>query len=431
LGTTSDGTVPDARPPSWGHRLVRLYDLPGNRPRIFAMDGARGLAVLLVFFVHYDSLFSQYLSGALWSQAVSGLLGTIGHAGVEVFFALSGYLIYGIVLPRPVNYPRFLRRRVRRIYPTYLVVLGLYLLLSWLFPERSHLPRNSGDAAWSVAANILLLPGILKDHPLVVTVAWTLSYELFFYITLPAAVWLLRLRHWKPWARALLFLLSAAAYLVYCDRQGGPFAHPRLVTFLAGMLVYEALAWPWLRDSILTDKWAPIGDVLAGVALYGGIWLVYGIMALPGRPVWLHQANHQACCYAAVLSVACAVFLIQVLGGRGRLAALLSWTPLHCLGAMSYSYYLIHGLTLNACVWVLAQAMPPSAALFWATLPLALALTFVSSTLLFVFVEKPWSFPPGKGAQVAAPRRSLAAAVLVANLEGPPPAKLALENPAE
>jgi peptidoglycan/LPS O-acetylase OafA/YrhL len=391
------------------------------------MDGARGLAVLLVFFVHYDAIFAGYAAGSPWSQALSGFLGTIGHAGVELFFVLSGYLIYGIVLPRPIHYGRFLRRRAGRIYPTFLAVLGGYLILSLVFPARSHLPRDWGAAAECIAENVALLPGIVPKQPLIV-VAWTLSYEAFFYLSLPVAVWVLGLRRWKPSARILFFLLVPATYLFCCERWDGPWVHPRLVAFLAGMLLYEALAWP-----VCKDRLAQLGDVSAVLALAAGLVFVYDVMAWPALAPFLDSPKRQAWCYAAGLSVACFFFFAHVLGRGGRLAVVLSWTPLRCLGAMSYSYYLLHGLTLNALAWALGHVLPPAAgsvAVFWAALPFALALTFLTATVLFVFVEKPLSFPAKRGSETAGPKpRPLAVPAVVESLERPPAKALALENP--
>jgi peptidoglycan/LPS O-acetylase OafA/YrhL len=61
---------------------------------------------------------------------------------------------------------------------------------------------------------------------------------------------------------------------------------------------------------------------------------------------------------------------------------------------MSYSYYLIHGLTLHGLVLAFSRIWPQqqnSSALFWFILPVAFLLTIVASTLLFLAVEKPYS----------------------------------------
>jgi peptidoglycan/LPS O-acetylase OafA/YrhL len=71
-------------------RLARLFELEGQGDRLLSMEGLRGLAVTLVFFVHYEALFGGWISpGTALAGAVS-FFGTVGHAGVDLFFVLSG-----------------------------------------------------------------------------------------------------------------------------------------------------------------------------------------------------------------------------------------------------------------------------------------------------------------------------------------------------
>src|SRR6266542_5658438 len=93
-------------------RLAGWYELSENANRIVPMEGVRGLAVLLVFFVHYHSLLGRYVSATSTSFAISEFLGDVGNVGVDLFFVLSGYLIYGAVIGRHVDYHRFMRRRI-------------------------------------------------------------------------------------------------------------------------------------------------------------------------------------------------------------------------------------------------------------------------------------------------------------------------------
>ena len=94
-----------------------------------------------------------------------------------------------------------------------------------------------------------------------------------------------------------------------------------------------------------------------------------------------------------------------------------SWTPLRWLGNMSYSYYLIHGLTLKGIALVMMRVIPPSTpatAAFWLGYPLFFFLTLLSSTLLFIFVEKRFSLMPvntAKPAQMEATQMGEAAAL--------------------
>ena len=105
------------------------------------MEGLRGFAVLLVFFVHYMALIEPWLGDdAAWAETVSLVVADVGNAGVDLFFMLSGYLIYGSLLARPQPYGLFLRRRIERLYPTFLVVflVILYLAKRAVWAELHH-----------------------------------------------------------------------------------------------------------------------------------------------------------------------------------------------------------------------------------------------------------------------------------------------------
>ncbi len=115
---------------------------------------------------------------------------SVGNTGVDLFFVLSGYLIYGALINKASPYLRFMLRRVLRIYPVFLVMMAIYLLLCWAFPQNSKLPARVDDAVIYVAQNLLLLPGMTGIKPLI-TVAWSLSYEMFYYLLAPVVIALL------------------------------------------------------------------------------------------------------------------------------------------------------------------------------------------------------------------------------------------------
>ena len=85
-----------------------------NTSRVLELDGLRALAILLVLGCHYPGFANR-----------AGHLPEFGWIGVDVFFALSGYLITNILLglrTRPTPYRTFYSRRFIRILPPYLVV---------------------------------------------------------------------------------------------------------------------------------------------------------------------------------------------------------------------------------------------------------------------------------------------------------------------
>src|SRR2546428_3012590 len=181
---------------SYLRRLASAYEVEGGKSRIIAMEGLRGLAVLLVFFVHFHALFGPYTPTGIWLRT-SEFLGTVGNSGVDLFFVMSGFLIYGALIRREVGYFKFTSRRFARIYPAFLAVFIVYLGLSAVFPLQSKIHGGVFLAGRNLLGNLLLLPGIVYIRPCI-SVAWSLRYEFFFYLTLPIVISVAWMRQWKP-----------------------------------------------------------------------------------------------------------------------------------------------------------------------------------------------------------------------------------------
>ncbi len=343
-------------------------DLNNLRP----MEGLRGFAVFLVFLVHYSSLVEPWVSSAGLLE-LSGALHELGGSGVDLFFVLSGYLIYGSLISRPQSFWGFFKRRIARIYPVFTVVFVLYVSLSFIFPAENKIPKSLGDGLLYLLANFLLLPGLFPITPMI-TVAWSLSYEMFYYLVIPLVIYALHLRQWSSFWRAALFVLIGLTLVLCCLKFGGPI---RLVMFISGILLSESLSKQVqfrINDSLAS----------ASAALGTGCLLILG------------ASTNEAIIKTLILFLAFFLLCYSCLQTRrGWLASLFTWTPLRWLGNMSYSYYLLHGLTLKACFLFLSIAFPQATrlgdVLFWLLLPVFFVLTLLSSLVIFIFVERPIS----------------------------------------
>ena len=373
--------------------LAGIYELGDTRSaqRNLTMEGLRGLAVTLVFFVHYHALFKSWAGTDSFTFAVSNFLGTIGLAGVDLFFVLSGYLIYGLLFKKPTRYRSFIKRRIQRIYPTFLVVLAVYILLSALFPAENRIPAEPLAAAYYLLQNILLLPGLLDIHP-IITVAWSLSYEFFYYLLIPFLVAVLGMKRWAPSLRVLFFLALTVLYTWYC--LVGSHSRIHLIMFISGILLFEAI-----YSYKLGAVGSPRLDYWALFILLLSFPLVYVLAERPGFVTLLDGTGEVREVYRVVaLYVSFGLFTLACFTSRSLLRRTFSWTPLRWLGNMSYSYYLIHGLTLKGISLVMLRVIPPSpfsTVAFWIGLPVFFFLTLASSTMLFILIEKRFSiFPP-------------------------------------
>ncbi|HYO85923.1 MAG TPA: acyltransferase [Dermatophilaceae bacterium] len=388
-------------------RCVGLFELTGDHPgRNLPMEGLRGLAVLLVFFVHFQSLSAPWIEQGSGTAQNLGFLWGIGHSGVDLFFVLSGFLIYGTVIRRRSRPSAFFRRRFQRIYPAFLAVFVLYVGLSVVFPAVSKIPEGGENALPYLAENLMLLPGMLPIEPLL-TVAWSLSYEVFYYLAIPLVVAVTRMWRWSPRNRIRFFAGSAAALVALSFLTQA--SHVRLLMFLSGILVYEFSR----RDATFGTKrsmeWAVLALTVGGVAISGALEGVPRAEGTTGSmPVWSEIAR------VVVLGTAFGALCWTALRAGHVLRRSLSWTPLRWLGNMSYSYYLVHGLALQFVFLVLARVSPSDhhwTGMAWAILPVALVATLVPAVALFGLVEKPLSLAPATSPSAAAPSATAGVAV--------------------
>lgn len=363
--------------------LTNRFELArdGGDRNVPSMEGLRGFAVFLVFVVHYVSLMNPWISAYPALYKLADVLHAMGNAGVDLFFVLSGYLIYGALIARPRKFTAFIARRARRIYPAFLAVFLLYLVVSCLLPVESRIPAGGWDAVIYLSQNLLLLPGLFPIEPFI-TVAWSLSYEMAYYIVIPVVIGVLGLRSRTRTARIAFFLLVASGGAVACGAFGGPI---RLIMFLAGVVLFE----------IVEGQIGPTPRSMNGLlALATGlviVWLPPELLPTSGSASVAVKIGILFVCFL-VLCLAC------FRSPTAWLATAFSWTPLRWLGNMSYSYYLLHGLALKGAFLVVGKMLSldvlgPS--MFWALLPFMFAATLPPAALLFIFVERPFSLVPG------------------------------------
>jgi exopolysaccharide production protein ExoZ len=287
----------------------------------------------------------------------------VGAAGVDLFFVISGFVLWTACEARPVTPSAFLLARARRILPLYWIVTlaaaGAALLwpraLPIVLPEARHL-----------VLSLLLAPHVDPaggPFPLLPT-GWTLTYEAFFYLVMAIALAGPKDRR----LQRLSGLLLAASLMGFAyHRWYTLLANPLLLEFLAGV----GLARLWARDRFerLHGAWGP-GLIAAGAVILGA-WQLSGLRDDFLRPfVWGPPA---------VLIVA-GVLRLEADGrlGRGRLAR----TGVR-IGDGSYSLYLVQAPAIAAFAWLTPGW--PAALRACVSVALALALGWACSIL----VERP------------------------------------------
>ncbi|WP_413732426.1 acyltransferase family protein [Sodalis sp. RH20] len=143
--------------------------------KIDSLQYLRALAAVLVVINH------------LWPEGkISSTLGFnhIGGIGVDLFFIISGFIMGHTISEKIVNKKldslNFIKKRITRIYPIYLVITIPLLIIYFL----KSITSGTEISLYMVVGNILLLPSFTNDpnYKMLIPVAWTLCYEMFFYI---------------------------------------------------------------------------------------------------------------------------------------------------------------------------------------------------------------------------------------------------------
>jgi peptidoglycan/LPS O-acetylase OafA/YrhL len=349
---------------------VRHNSAGSFRPDI---EGLRGIAVLLVVMFHCG---------------VPGFWG--GFIGVDIFFALSGYLITGLIVKEiekngKLSFKNFYARRARRLLPASGLVVVSILVLSLAVYSPLELASYSKWASYTslYISNYMFMHDAVNYFASDVTTnpylhTWSLAVEEQFYLFWPAliALALTRSKSRRSLAAVLLVMCVVSFGLcIWLTHRKQPWAFFGLPTRawefglggLACLLTKTKLtAWrSWMEPL----GWGGLAAVLVAGYFYSPE------MAFPGYPAFVPVAGTIAALIAGASGVSYA------------LQAVLGSPPLQYFGKLSYSWYLWHWPIL-----LFAAVLFPN--LTWHGRLLAAALALVFAQISFVVVERPIRFNP-------------------------------------
>ncbi len=361
------GAVASTSP--WLARLLAQQDAERHAP----IDGLRGFLALGVFFTHVMTTRGAYAHGA-WDASFAPFFATCGQAAVSLFFMITGYLFWRRALrPGALDARALFASRLRRLAPMYLVSVALVLLVA---AAMSGFTLQEHPLVLAREVRAWLSFGFLHNGPLngvadahaMNAVYWTLAFEWGFYLALPAAA---------LFAGPRAFPLLAAAVLLFGLRT------PITLNFLAGALAAIAHERRLLEGRLASPWLAPLP--LLALAMVLGMDTAYA-----PRPILLLF-----------------VFFLFVVDGNSLLG-LLRARAARALGAVSYSFYLLHCIVLYVAFHAVAAAVPVAALAperHWAVAALALGATIVASAFTYRYVEHPFAArtvpEPLLGARVA------------------------------
>lgn len=319
--------------------------------RLEGLQSLRALAALLVLIGHVRAEAAHYFALDLPGAALPWT------RGVDIFFIISGFIITLSATRFAARPGAFLWRRLRRVVPLY--ALFTTLMVALLLAAPGSLKSTSLDPA-QIASSYLFLPYERADGRIapVLSLGWTLNYEVFFYALLALCLALPR-----P-------LLACCAGLAALCLLGPALPQTTATVFYANPLILEftfgiALARLWQCGFVRPS--AP----LAGLALVTGLALL----------VVLHQT--------ALPRVLAAGLPATVIVAAGTLLAPDRHLPLQSIGNASYALYLSHRFPLRLGTLVLVPVMPahPLAALVFCVLLVGLCLW--AARAVHLHVERP------------------------------------------
>ena len=274
-----------------GHDGVPSGPWHGHMP---ALDGLRGLAVLLVMLLHFQLDEPDTALGRVYLSVVES-----GWAGVDLFFVLSGFLITGILYDsreREGYFRSFYARRALRIFPLY---FGFLALRFFVAPELLRLewaeldnPPAQQAWAWLYLTNLqIVLFGPGSEAPFTGHF-WSLAIEEQFYLAWPAVVLLLPRRRLMA-ACALMVAAAPLLRAVFVYGFGASFwayyfTPSRMDALAMGALVALALRTPGGLERML--RWrlpvlAATGAALAALYLWRGLGSKDAVVLTAGMSV--------------------------------------------------------------------------------------------------------------------------------------------------
>ena len=328
------------------------YFTIGKHPgRIPELDGLRAFAIILVLFRHFAVYYREF-HGSYYKHTLSdSLLHNFmqnGWLGVDLFFVLSGYLIFYHLLSvqhrtdRIQTFGRYALKRILRTFPLYYAIIVLIVL--GLIPFY----QQDNTIGWN---QLLIHLVFLQDYTgtEILTPLWSLATEEKFYLLAPLLLWFIS--HFKARTSIIFISLFIAAslllktvlisnldeplpYISFFWYYRAPF-HYAIISILIGVMIA-------ILSQFKAPNWLPklglISGSLAIILLFSETWI--------GSHTWhLFNTVH------LLFILACGVLIwVAVKYTGSRSMNFLRGRTLRIISVLSYALYLVHYAVLP---WVL------------------------------------------------------------------------------
>jgi peptidoglycan/LPS O-acetylase OafA/YrhL len=359
---------------------------PNSSGRLPELDGIRGVAIIWVVLYNTTDLLPPTLQGG-WHMLA--FLVHPGWIGVQLFFALSGFLITGALLDtqRAANYFRaFYARRALRILPLYYTVLILLLIVA---PALHFGPRLLQANFKEQLSLWLFTVNWTHTAPYGFAHFWSLAVEEQFYLFWPFIVHRISARRLfavcvciAPTAlvaRGIMIFSGASSWAVYSATTS------RIDALALGgagaCLLHSPAARAWLASRLTAINLAALALFMIGIPLTHS-----------------YDADAVQCQIFGytLLALCCATLITTAAAGSAQarhtiLSRVLCWAPLRSCGKYSYAVYIFHQPMhkLLGEPWIASKfgGNPPALAAFAYSLMIGLV-SFCAAYLSYHLLER-------------------------------------------
>lgn len=332
--------------------------------RLARLDAVRALAVLLVLTYHLS-----YRVPPADGDVIGRGLRVVGWLGVDLFFALSGYLIASI-LAKPsarADLRGFAAKRVWRIFPVLILAVAVFTVADIVF--------TGGSALGHIWISLLALNGYFVPFygfdAVPFTIVWSLSVELTAYA-------LFALIAWWNWAqfKAWLWVVVLTA----------PLLRLALIFWAGWDDVVVAVFPPARLDALALGALAAIGGFGALQRLTHGVWIWGGatvaLLVLARFAAWVPHLSETLGLSLFGLTAALWVSALAEKGRSNNAGVPVRWAAK--MGLVSYFIYLFHLFVIEG---LIALGFAPWG--FWMNFLLASAIVTALAWLSWMFFEAP------------------------------------------
>ena len=311
----------------------------------------------------------------------------VGRSGVDIFFAISGFVMVYVTSSRLRSPKEFILARIIRIVPVYWFYTFGVMLLMVVAPT---LYRTNELSVRHLVLSLLFIPhhtAVVPDSILpMVKVGWTLIYEMSFYLVFALAMVV-------SFRRRIAVTAAVLATVVAISALAGPFSAQALLNDSSAAFYLHFYGYQIVLEFVL-------GMLIAAYYLHGklprlNIWIGVAIVLLAsavmlatsqgGDADVVESSNRLFCFGIPAAAIVLTVLLLENSGYIGKSNAFL------LIGDASYSIYLVHMLPLALLRWAWPHLHMPETGVFWGIVFILVSFVVVvpCGIASYLYIERP------------------------------------------